>query len=153
MDNVQIHETIAIRISSHEPPVEYSEGYFEDSEGRRFSVKKVMEFISKNFEDRLILDFPTRFVEDQLSWWDSMYSMRDTHDKTRMLSADTSFPILIIDDDGILSVADGLNRLCKTIRILGEDTISAYLIPKAAINHLAEPQHSIEHELSDQYIR
>ena len=51
----------------------------------------------------------------------------------RMMRADVSYPLLVIIEDGCLSVADGLNRMYKAINVLGMTHIDVYLVPKEDI--------------------
>ena len=56
----------------------------------------------------------------------------------RMKKTDTSYPILVIREDGHLSVADGLNRLKKMISIEEKDEADVYIVPKEDILHLKD---------------
>ena len=55
-----------------------------------------------------------------------------------MKKTDTSYPILVIREDGHLSVADGLNRLKKMISIEEKTKADVYIVPKEDILHLEE---------------
>ena len=71
---------------------------------------------------------------------------RISHDRTwwqgdvgRMMAADVSYPVLIVEhDDGKWSVADGLNRMEKSIQA-GASSLWAYVIKEKDILHLGTP--------------
>jgi hypothetical protein len=42
-------------------------------------------------------------------------------------------------ENGVLSVADGLNRLYKAVNVEGKRCLDVYLVPKEDIMHFAEP--------------
>ena len=55
-----------------------------------------------------------------------------------MQSTNTSYPILVILEDGYPSVADGLNRLKKMLSFEKKDKADVYIVPKEDIIHLEE---------------
>jgi len=57
-------------------------------------------------------------------------------EQRRALRADTRYPLLVLIEDGGLSVCDGLNRLWKIVNVEKKDVTDIYLIPKEDIEHL-----------------
>ena len=56
-----------------------------------------------------------------------------------MMNADTSYPLLVVVEKGNnLSVADGLNRLYKAIKIEKKKTLPVYIVTKSEIEDLKE---------------
>jgi tRNA splicing ligase len=56
-----------------------------------------------------------------------------------MANADTNYPLLVLQNDGgHLTVADGLNRMKKAISLENRKTIDVYLVPKKDIMDLAD---------------
>ena len=103
---------------------------FGDEQGNNFSVEEVVKF-AKSKPEYFKKDFPLSKIKHDLSWWQG--------DKERMMKADTSYPLLVLkNDDGHLSVADGLNRMKKAIDVEDKKTIDVYLVPKKDIMHLAK---------------
>ena len=105
---------------------------FADEEGNTFSVEKIIAFAKKN-PKYFRKDFPLSKIKHDLSWWQG--------NKERMMNADTSFPLLVIqNDDGHLGVADGLNRMKKAVDVEKKQTIDVYLVPKKDIMKFSEKQ-------------
>ena len=105
---------------------------FADEEGNTFSVEKIIAFAKKN-PKYFHKDFPLSKIKHDLSWWQG--------NKERMMNADTSFPLLVIqNDDGHLGVADGLNRMKKAVDVEKKQTIDVYLVPKKDIMKFSEKQ-------------
>ena len=105
---------------------------FADEEGNTFSVEKIIAFAKKN-PKYFRKDFPLSKIKHDLSWWQG--------NKERMMNADTSFPLLVIqNDDGHLGVADGLNRMKKAVDVEKRTTIDVYLVPKKDIMKFSEKQ-------------
>lgn len=110
----------------------FSGSKFKDTEGNIFSVEKIIAFAEKNLK-YFHKDFPLSKIKHDLSWWQG--------NKERMMNADTRFPLLVIqNDDGHLSVADGLNRMKKAVDVEKKKTIGAYVVPKKDIIQFAEKQ-------------
>jgi len=66
-----------------------------------------------------------------------------------MMNADTSYPLLVIKEkDGNLSVADGLNRLYKAIKIEDKKTLPVYLIGRQDLESI-EKVETNESELNE----
>jgi hypothetical protein len=88
--------------------------------GKKFkiSVGKAYEFAKTG---NYLKTLPVTSLEHDLSWWQG--------DKTRMMAADTAFPLLVFIVDGNLTVADGLNRLKKAVSIEKKRLIQAYVVP------------------------
>jgi pyrimidine deaminase RibD-like protein len=105
---------------------------FADEDGNTFSVEQIIAFAKKNpkyFHN----DFPLSKIKHDLSWWQG--------NKERMMNADTSYPLLVIqNDDGRLGVADGLNRMKKAIDVEKKKTIDVYLVPKKDIMQFSKKQ-------------
>lgn len=118
----------------------YREGIFGDEKGNLFSVKQVVDFIASNSKKYLVPEFDLNMISGMTDWWDERYLV-DDHDELlqnlrRVTSCDTSFPILVlVEDEGNLSVADGLNRLFKALNIEQKSHLPAYLVPKSDIIH------------------
>jgi hypothetical protein len=105
---------------------------FADEDGNTFSVEKIIAFAKKN-PKYFHKDFPLSKIKHDLSWWQG--------NKERMMNADTSFPLLVIqNDDGHLGVADGLNRMKKAVDVEKKTTIDVYLVPKKDIMKFSEKQ-------------
>ena len=98
---------------------------FFDDEGRTFSVESVVAFAQENHDKYFIPQFPLDAISHDLEYWQG--------DEERMMRADVSYPLLVIIEDGCLSVADGLNRMYKAINVLGMTHIDVYLVPKEDI--------------------
>jgi Putative amidoligase enzyme len=106
---------------------------FGDDDGNNFSVEEVLNF-AKSKPEYLHKDFPLSKIKHDLSWWKDNAAQRE-----RMKNADTSYPLLVIkNDDGHLSVADGLNRMKKAVDVEKKKTIDVYVVPKKDIMHLAQ---------------
>jgi hypothetical protein len=55
------------------------------------------------------------------------------------MNSDTSYPLLVVVEKGNnLSVADGLNRLYKAIKVEKKKTLPIYLVTKKEIENLKE---------------
>ena len=98
---------------------------FFDDAGRTFSVESVVAFAQKNHDRYFVPQFPLGAISHDLEYWQG--------DEERMMRADVSYPLLVIIEDGCLSVADGLNRMYKAINVLGMTHIDVYLVPKEDI--------------------
>ena len=98
---------------------------FFDDEGRTFSVESVVAFAQENHDMYFMPRFPIEAISHDLEYWQG--------DEERMVHADVSYPLLVIVEDGCLSVADGLNRMYKAINVLGMTHIDVYLVPKEDI--------------------
>ena len=116
---------------------------FADEEGNTFSVEKIIAFAKKN-PKYFRKDFPLSKIKHDLSWWQG--------NKERMMNADTSFPLLVIqNDDGHLGVADGLNRMKKAVDVEKKQNIDVYLVPKKDIMKFSEKQGVAEAEIPSMY--
>jgi hypothetical protein len=119
----------------HEP---FEDSKFADDDGNVFSVKSIYDFVESNPEKYLHKKFPLSKIEHNLEWWNSSYDINNPNDKNRVLSADLSYPLLVVKEkDGNLSVSDGLNRLYKAINIKHLTHLPVFLINKNEIEHLA----------------
>ena len=109
----------------------FTDSQFSNEHGDSWLVQAVIKFAKSN-SSYLHKKYPIKKIKNQLSWWEDNKEQR-----IRMKKSDTSFPILItIEKDGIKSLADGLNRLKKAISIEKRDTLPAYVVPMADIQHL-----------------
>ena len=100
-----------------------------DETGKKYRVKDIYAYAKKN--TKLIKDLPIKDT-DALEWWDKQYDMDNKEHKARMEKADTSVPVLgIRQEDGTISITDGLNRIKKAHSIEKKKTIPAYVIDKA----------------------
>jgi hypothetical protein len=109
----------------------FAGSYFSDNLGRRFSVEDVVAYAQQNHDKYYCPNFPVSKIVHDLSYWQG--------DEQRMMNADTSYPLLVLIEDGVLSVADGLNRLYKAVNVEGKRCLDVYLVPKEEIMHFAEP--------------
>lgn len=108
-----------------------------DETGKKYRVKDIYDFAQSN-PKFLIKDLPIEDT-DALEWWDKQYDMDNPQHKERMEKADTSVPVLgIRQEDGTISIADGLNRIKKAHTIEGKTTIPAYVIGKEDMEKLKE---------------
>ena len=99
---------------------------FGDEKGNTFSVEAVIAHAQSN--PKYLKTLPIKKVAHDRSHWQG--------DESRMQSADTSHPLLVVKDKGHISVADGLNRLEKLSR-QGATHVQAYVVPKRHIKHLS----------------
>lgn len=111
-------------------------GKFADEEGNKWSVNKVVNFAQENRDKYYHPSFPIKKIKHDLSWWDKQHKEDPKKSDERTKKADTSYPLLVLQDKGHLSVADGLNRLKKAHSIEGKKHTSIYLVPKEDIEHL-----------------
>ena len=110
----------------------FSGSEFSDDHGARWKVEKVLAFAKSN-PRYFHKDFPVSKLIHDLEWWKDNPAQR-----RRMKNADTQFPLLIINDNGHLSVADGLNRLKKATEIEHKKHIDVYIVPKDDIFKIQE---------------
>lgn len=116
----------------------FKDGKFSDEKGNIFRVKKVADFASKNHDKYFIPKFDLKKIENRLEWWEEKYLVDDhkqlLSNLSRVVNCDTSFPLIVLlEDEGSLSVADGLNRLFKALNIEKKKHLPAYFIPKRDI--------------------
>ena len=105
-----------------------------DETGKKYRVKDIYDFAKKN--TKLIKDLPIEDT-DALEWWDKQYDMDNKDHRERMEKADTSIPVLgIRQEDGTISITDGLNRIKKAHTIEKKSTIPAYVIDKADMENI-----------------
>lgn len=106
-----------------------------DETGKKYRVKDLYDF-AKSKKEFFIKDLPIEET-DALEWWDKSYDMDNPDHKKRMEKADTSMPVLgIRQEDGTISIADGLNRIKKASTIEKKKTIPAYVIDKADMDKI-----------------
>lgn len=104
----------------------FKDSFFSD-EKHTWSVEEVLSFAKdKTKPKKISLDK----LENQRKYWQG--------NKERMLKSDTSFPLLIlVEPNGELSLADGLNRLEKAVTVENKSFLFAYILDKKDIMHLA----------------
>ena len=105
----------------------FSGSKFGDGE-KEWYVEDVLRVANENHDLYFRKDFPVSELIHDLSWWQG--------DESRALRADTRYPLLVLAEDGGLSVCDGLNRLWKIVNVEKKDVTDIYLIPKEDIEHL-----------------
>jgi hypothetical protein len=98
-----------------------------------YMVKDVYDWAKKNTK---IVTIPIKDT-DALEWWDKQYDMDNKAHKKRMMDADTSFPVLgIRQEDGTISIADGLNRIKKAHHVENKKEIKAYVIDQKDLENI-----------------
>jgi hypothetical protein len=105
---------------------------FGDDSGSRWKVEKVIA-LAKSDPKYFHKNFPLSKLIHDLEWWEDSPAQRQ-----RVVNADTSFPLLVINDNGHLSVADGLNRMKKAVSIENKKVIDVYIVPKQDIANIQE---------------
>ena len=101
-----------------------------DETGKKYRVKDIYDF-AKSKKEFFVKDLPIKET-DALEWWDKQYDMDNPQHKKRMERADTSVPVLgIRQEDGTISITDGLNRIKKAHMMEKKKTIPAYVIDKS----------------------
>jgi len=123
---------------------------FGDEKGENlYDVEKVYDFVKKNKPKYYKSKFPLSKIYHNLEWWYKNYKLSNKKHKARMMNADTSYPLLVIKEkDGNLSVADGLNRLYKAIKIEDKKTLPVYLIGRQDLESI-EKVETNESELNE----
>ena len=117
----------------------FKDSKFGDNQGRTFSVEEVNDFAKENEDKYLEKSFDLDKLKHELEWWEKQADKLGKEESMkRMKKTDTSYPILVIREDGHLSVADGLNRLKKMISIEEKDEADVYIVPKEDILHLKD---------------
>jgi len=111
---------------------------FGDDDGNKFSVEDVYDFVKKNKKKYYKKDYPLEKIKHNLKWWNKNYDIKNSEHKERMMNADTSYPLLVvIEKNGNHSVADGLNRLYKAIKVEKKKKLPVYVVNKSEIEHLS----------------
>lgn len=105
----------------------FSGSKFGDGE-KEWYVEDVLRVANENHDLYFRKNFPVSELTHDLSWWQG--------DVERAMRADTRYPLLVLIEDGGLSVCDGLNRLWKIVNVEKKDVTDIYLIPKEDIEHL-----------------
>jgi len=126
---------------------------FGDEEGNEFSVEKVYDFVKKNKDKYYKESYPIEKIKHNLEWWNKNYDIKNPKHKKRMMNADTSYPLLVVvEKNGNYSVADGLNRLYKAIKIEKKKTLPVYVVKKNDIEHLSQEK-KIDESISTDGLR
>ena len=115
----------------------FTNSKFADDEGNNFYVEEIYDFVHANSDKYYHKKFPLSKLKHNLEWWNKNYDIENSKDKKRMMKADTSFPLLVVKENNNLSVADGLNRLYKAIKIENRNYLPVYLVPKKDIMKFA----------------
>lgn len=106
-----------------------------DETGKKYRVGDIYKF-ARSRTEFFVKDLPIEQT-DALEWWDKQYDMDNPEHKKRMERADTSVPVLgIRQEDGTISITDGLNRIKKAHSMEGKKTIPAYVIDKADMENI-----------------
>jgi len=102
---------------------------FGFDENEEWSVPELVAWAKNNTEPRrlLVALLAADSLDDDNHQADEPLDSREFHD--RAMASSLEYPIIVINDGGELTVADGLHRLFKA-RELGEKTISAYVIDR-----------------------
>jgi len=102
---------------------------FSFDENEEWSVPELVAWAENNTEPRrlLVALLAADSLDDDNHQADEPLDSREFHD--RAMASSLEYPIIVINDGGELTVADGLHRLFKA-RELGEKTISAYVIDR-----------------------
>lgn len=115
----------------------FTNSKFGDDEGNLFYVEEIYDFVHSNSDKYYHKKYPLEKLKHNLEWWNKTYDIKNADHKKRMMRANTSFPLLVVKEKNNLSVADGLNRLYKAIKIEKRDHLPIYLVPKKDIMKLA----------------
>ena len=115
----------------------FTNSKFADDEGNNFYVEEIYDFVHANSDKYYHKKFPLSKLKHNLEWWNKNYDIENSKDKKRMMKANTSFPLLVVKENNNLSVADGLNRLYKAIKIENRNYLPVYLVPKKDIMKFA----------------
>ena len=106
-----------------------------DETGKKYRVKDIYDF-AKSKQEFFIQNLPIQDT-DALEWWDKSYDMDNKDHVARMKQADTSTPVLgIRQEDGTISIADGLNRIKKASTIEKKKTIPAFVIDQHHMDNI-----------------
>ena len=121
-----------------------------DETGKSYRVEDIYDYAKKH--TKLIKNLPISET-DALEWWDKQYDMSNKAHKKRMMDADTSVPVLgIRQEDGTISITDGLNRIKKAKTVEEKDTIPAYVIDKADMENIKPVEKkTLEEKWSQKY--
>lgn len=104
-----------------------------DDEGNEYFVKDLYAYAQKKGPP---VEIPIDST-DALEWWDKSYSMDNPEHVTRMMNADTSYPVLAVEyEKGKYSIADGLNRIMKAHSKEGKKTIMAHIVTQEEMKSL-----------------
>lgn len=115
----------------------FTNSKFGDDEGNIFFVEEIYDFVHNNSDKYYHKQYPLEKLKHNLEWWNKTYDIKNADHKKRMMKANTSFPLLVVKEKNNLSVADGLNRLYKALKIEKRTHLPIYLVPKNDIMKLA----------------
>jgi len=115
----------------------FTNSKFGDDDGNIFYVEEIYDFVHNNSNKYYHKQYPLEKLKHNLEWWNKTYDIKNADHKKRMMKANTSFPLLVVKEKNNLSVADGLNRLYKALKIEKRTHLPIYLVPKNDIMKLA----------------
>ena len=108
---------------------------FGFDETEEWSVPELIAWAENNVEPRglSVARLVANNREDDTGQADEPLDSPEFHD--RAMASSLEYPIIVINDGGELTVADGLHRLFKA-RELGDKTISAYVIDREDLDSI-----------------
>ena len=108
---------------------------FGFDETEEWSVPELITWAEDNIQPRRlpVARLAADNIDDDIGQADEPLDSPEFHD--RAMASSLEYPIIVINDGGELTVADGLHRLFKA-RELGEKTISAYIIDREDLNSI-----------------
>ena len=108
---------------------------FGFDETEEWSVPELITWAEDNIQPRRlpVARLAADNIDDDIGQADEPLDSPEFHD--RAMASSLEYPIIVINDGGELTGADGLHRLFKA-RELGEKTISAYIIDREDLNSI-----------------
>lgn len=108
---------------------------FGFDETEEWTVPELITWAEDNIQPRRlpVARLAADNISDDIGQADEPLDSPEFHD--RAMESSLEFPIIVINDGGELTVADGLHRLFKA-RELGEKTISAYIIDREDLDSI-----------------
>lgn len=108
---------------------------FGFNETEEWSVPELITWAENNIQPRglSVARLAANSIDDDTGQADEPLDSPEFHD--RAMASNLEYPIIIINDGGELTVADGLHRLFKA-RELGDKTISAYVIDREDLDSI-----------------
>lgn len=108
---------------------------FGFDETEEWSVPELITWAEDNIRPRglPVAGLAAANIENDIGQADEPLDSPEFHD--RAMASDLEYPIIVINDGGELTVADGLHRLFKA-RELGERVISAYVIDREDLDNI-----------------
>ena len=108
---------------------------FGFDETEEWSVPELITWAENNIQPHglSVARLVASSIEDDTGQADEPLDSLEFHD--RAMASNLEYPIIVINDGGELTVADGLHRLFKA-RELGDKTISAYVIDREDLDSI-----------------